>query len=66
MTSRGSSRWSVGTLLQALGAASGGGRTTLAIASDLRTGLALVCRRALQRRRRRRVWRAALDGAVAE
>ena len=36
----GSSRSAVGTLLQALGAASGGGRTTLAIVSDLRTGLA--------------------------
>src|ERR1700691_3865337 len=36
----GSSRSAVGTLLQALGAASGDGRTTLAIVSDLRTGLA--------------------------
>ena len=36
----GSSRSAVGTLLQALGAASGGGRTTLAVISDLRTGLA--------------------------
>jgi hydroxymethylglutaryl-CoA synthase len=40
----GSSRSAVGTLLQALGAAgvaaNGGGRTTLAVLSDLRTGLA--------------------------
>src|SRR6202044_1207614 len=36
----GSSRSAVGTLLQALGAASGGGRTALAVISDLRTGLA--------------------------
>ena len=37
----GSSRSAVGTLLQALGAAGGGrGRSTLAILSDLRTGLA--------------------------
>src|ERR1700735_921391 len=35
----GSSRSAVGTLLQALGAA-GGGRTTMAVLSDLRTGLA--------------------------
>src|SRR5271155_4449912 len=39
----GSSRSALGALLQALGATSGGagsGRTTLAVASDLRTGLA--------------------------
>jgi 3-hydroxy-3-methylglutaryl CoA synthase len=36
----GSSRSAVGAVLQALGAASGAGRTTLAIVSDLRTGLA--------------------------
>jgi hydroxymethylglutaryl-CoA synthase len=36
----GSSRSAVGTLLQALGGATGAGRTTLAVLSDLRTGLA--------------------------